>query len=87
MKSIERKFNNIQLKNPNYSSIICFTSVVLGAKFTPRAIRKWFNRLVEKEDYDKADKKAILENLTKASKALGVLVLGVALGIGGAILA
>jgi predicted RNA-binding protein YlxR (DUF448 family) len=63
MKSLERKFNNIAEKNPNLSSYICFTKAIKGQEFSKQTIHRWFQKLVDKEDYDNRDKTAILEQL------------------------
>ena len=63
MKSIERRFNNIQQKNPYWSSYVCFFSAIERQNFTKQTIARWFNKLVEKDDYSSSDKKAILTQL------------------------
>ena len=63
MKSIERRFNNILKKNPYWSSYICFTEAIKGQNFSDQTMRHWFNKLVDKDDYDKNDKKALLSFL------------------------
>lgn len=60
MRSIERRFVIEQEKNPLASTFICFTNAVKNQNFTPAILRKWFNKLVDKEDYDKKDKRQIL---------------------------
>ncbi len=68
MKSLERRFNNITEKNPNWSSYICFAEAIKGQDFNEQAIRRWFNKLVEKDDYAKNEKKAVLGFLIDLSK-------------------
>ena len=63
MKAIERRFNRISSDNPGWSSFICFEETVRGQGFTHAIIRKWFNRLVDKDDYDKCDKKTLLREI------------------------
>ena len=60
MKSLERRFNNITEKNPNWSSYTCFAEAVKGRGFSKQAISRWFNKLVEKDDYAKNEKRAVL---------------------------
>lgn len=60
MKSLERRFNNITEKNPNRSSYICFAEAVMGQGFREQIIHRWFNKLVNKDDYAKNEKKAVL---------------------------
>lgn len=63
MKSLERNFNNISAKNPYLSSYMCFAEAVEGRRFSKRIIAFWFNKLVDKDDYDKRDKKELLRQL------------------------
>ncbi len=65
MKSIQRRFQQIAETNPNWSSYLCFAEAIREQEFKPPAIRKWFNRLVDKGDYLKTEKKAILKFLFK----------------------
>lgn len=60
MKSLERRFNNVAEKNPNWSSHTCFAEAVKGQSFTKQVISRWFNKLIEKDDYAKKDKRAVL---------------------------
>ena len=60
MKSIERRFSNISEKNPKWSSHTCFAEAVEEQGFSKQAISRWFNKLVEKDDYAREDKKAVL---------------------------
>lgn len=63
MKSLERRFNNIKKRNPLWSDYICFAEAVKGQKFSREAIRRWFNKLVDKDDYDRRDKRKLIMNL------------------------
>ncbi len=63
MKSLQRRFDNAQTKHPRYSSYLCFAAAVYGQKFSPVIIRRWFNKLVERDDYVRAEKKAIIRDL------------------------
>ncbi len=68
MKSIARRFKKISEKNPYWSDNTCFAVAITGQNFSRQTIAKWFNKLVDKNDYGKNDKKAItafLERLTK----------------------
>jgi hypothetical protein len=60
MKSIERRYNNITEKNPNWSSYTCFAEAIKGQSFSKQVISRWFNKLVEKDDYAKKEKRAVL---------------------------
>lgn len=63
MKSIERRFKIVSQKNPYSSSLACFKIAIEGQNFKKRTIRHWFRLLVEKDDYDKKDKRQILNSL------------------------
>ncbi len=63
MKSIQRRFDDISNKNPYWSSYICFAEAIKQQKFNKESIQIWFNKLVNKDDYDKKDKKTLLDQL------------------------
>ncbi len=67
MRSIERRFNQVGLKKPLASSYSCFFMAIEGQKLTKGMISRWFNKLVEKDDYDPKDKREIIKFLVKAS--------------------
>ena len=50
MRSLERRLLN-------------FAGAIDGRRFSDGIIRRWFNQLVDTEDYNKKDKKIILEFL------------------------
>ena len=56
MRAIRRRFNRISNDNQGWSSFICFEETVRGQGFTHDAIRRWFNKLVGRDDYDRHDK-------------------------------
>jgi len=68
MKSIERKFKKICKRNPYWSSLICFTETIYGIGFSRQSIHRWFNILVDKNDYDKANKKQVMTFLESIGK-------------------
>lgn len=67
MKSLERRFQNITQRNSNFSSYLCFTKAVEGQGFNKRTIRRWFQKLVDKDDYVKSEKGALLKHLDELS--------------------
>ena len=67
MKSLERRFNNISTKNPYLSSYLCFVVAVRDQNFSKKIIAFWFNKLVEKDDYSKQDKKELIGQLNLLS--------------------
>ena len=68
MKSIVRRFNKINRKNPGLSTTSCFAMTITNQNFSRQTIARGFNKLVDKNDYDKKNKKEIIafyERLTK----------------------
>lgn len=63
MKTLKKNFDNTAERNPNLSSYMCFAKTITGRGFNKRIIHQWFNKLVEKDDYAKNEKKTILEFL------------------------
>lgn len=63
MKSLERKYREKRIKNPSWSSYVCFAAAVKGQKFERYVISKWFVKLVDENDYAKNERKNLLENL------------------------
>jgi len=68
MKSLERRFRNIQKKCPFWSSFVCFYQAIQGQGFSRQTIHRWFIKLVEKDDYSRAEKRALLKNLDESEK-------------------
>ena len=65
MKSIEKRFQDLQRRRPGCSSIINFAGAIKSGKFASRVVSHWFNRLVEKDDFSEVDRRTILENLNE----------------------
>lgn len=63
MRSIERRFLNLQQKRPNHSSFLNFAASIRSQNFSADKISRWFSELVEKVDYDKGDRAALLKHL------------------------
>ncbi|MDD5639280.1 MAG: hypothetical protein PHR47_00540 [Candidatus Pacebacteria bacterium] len=63
MKSLERRFQNIAKRNPNFSSYLCFAKAIEGQQFNKKTIRFWFQRLVDKDDYITKEKGSLLKHL------------------------
>lgn len=51
MRSIEVRFNKLQQSRPGASTLANFNNAITGGHFSPKTIRYWFNKLVDKEDY------------------------------------
>jgi hypothetical protein len=72
MRSIQRRFKKIQLTHPELYSIVCFNNAITGQNFSKDRIARWFNKLVDKEDYSTIPKKHCLAhcyNITKSTVA------------------
>ncbi len=55
------EFSETQRLNPCWSSLICFHEVSKNRKtLHPRLVKKWFYKLVEKDDYAPEDKNEVL---------------------------
>lgn len=67
MKSLERRFKNIADRNPMKSSYICFAEAVKGQKFSRKTIMFWFKEMLNLVDYDKSDKRILIQNLVDLS--------------------
>lgn len=67
MKSLERRFNNITEKNPSWSSYTCFVNAIKEQGFSEQIIHRWFNKLVDKDDYAKKEKRAVVDFLVGLS--------------------
>ena len=61
MRSIERLFEKVQKENPGWGSVVVFNHIADGKNFTHDRIARWFNILVDKQEYDKSEKKELLE--------------------------
>jgi len=68
MKSLERIFNQIKQDNPACSDYTCLAKAVQGRNFSERTIRKHFNKLVSKSEFNSKDKKDLLRHLTSLSR-------------------
>ena len=68
MKSIQARFLSIRDKHPEkYTSYICFAKAIRGQKLSHKMISKWFNILVNKDDYVQKDRNAIVAYLHELS--------------------
>lgn len=63
MKSIERRFRKYSKANPGLSDLICFAEAIKNQNFTPGMMRRWFYKLVDNSEYDKKDKRVLLQGL------------------------
>ncbi len=64
MKSLKARYISIREELPlKYSSYICFARAVYEQKFSHKMISRWFNLLVNKEDYLQKERKAVVKYL------------------------
>jgi hypothetical protein len=68
MRSLKRVFNKIKNENPLWSDYICFAETVKTRKFSRQTISQYFNRLVDKDEYVKKDKKTLLKQLSELAQ-------------------
>ena len=67
MKSLEKRFQNITEKNQSLSSYTCFAKAVKGQDFNKQTVHRWFQKLVDKDDYERSEKKILLAHLDNLS--------------------
>ncbi|NHZ84887.1 MAG: hypothetical protein GWP19_03290 [Planctomycetia bacterium] len=60
MNSIQERFNQNVREHSGWSSFICFGDAIMNRNYSLYSVRKWFNKLVDEEDYDKVDKSSII---------------------------
>jgi len=51
------EFNKITLDNPRLSSLVCFIKTIRGRFYSAPYIRKYFDKLVDKNDYRRGKEK------------------------------
>jgi hypothetical protein len=64
---MREKFEELTEKYPNHSSFIVYVKAIKGTNFPKTQITSWFNKLVDKSDYDVSEKRSILSWLNKIS--------------------
>lgn len=58
------QFSEIKRLNPFWSDHTCFIETIQGKKYLhPRIIKKWFDKLVAKDEYAREDRNEILRYL------------------------
>lgn len=64
---MKKEFLIIQDKFPFFSTYICYVKLIWGNAYKKSKVRLWFNKLVERDDYSKEEKKEVLEFLYRAN--------------------
>ena len=59
-----------QMKTLNISTYIAFSRAIAGCRYNRTFINRWFNKLVDKEDYNKSELSELLDQLVKVSNSL-----------------
>lgn len=67
MRSIERRFKNIQNKNLNLGACEILSKAIRGNKFTQSSITREFTKLVPKDEYAKNERRTLIKWLTEVS--------------------
>jgi hypothetical protein len=63
------EFNETQRLNPRWSSWICFAETIWKRdRLSKRTINKNFDRLVDRDDYDREVRKSLLHQLYELSE-------------------
>ena len=63
------EFSETQRLNHYWSSLVCFHEVIKNREtLHPRLIRKWFYKLVDKNDYAAKDKDEVLSYALKLAR-------------------
>ncbi len=60
MKSLQRRFNDFQKRQPNNSSFTSFANACLNGRFTRRVIATWFKKLVDPSDYNRKERNQLV---------------------------
>jgi hypothetical protein len=68
MRSLKRVFEKIKRENPYWSDYTCFSQAIFRRGFSKKTISRYFNKLVDKGDYSRKDKKGVLEWLLSFSQ-------------------
>jgi hypothetical protein len=55
----EKQFKALKEKN-YWSDLIVFNNLIMGKKLSKITLARYFNKMVDKSDYSKSDKEAIL---------------------------
>ena len=68
MKSIKQRFDEISFNHPGWSSLICFVESIRDKEISSSDMIREFNKLVEKDDYDKHERDEVIEFLKNTLK-------------------
>ena len=63
MRSIEKNYQTIKVKNTHLGDYICLAKAVRGKRFSRKNLVKAFKELVPKEDYEASEAKELINHL------------------------
>lgn len=68
MYNIKSRYEKIAVKHPFYSTYTAFAETVRNTNLTEASVRRYFHRLVDKDDYAKNERPAVLRYLVTIAK-------------------
>jgi hypothetical protein len=68
MRSLARRFEKFSKENPYWADHTCFAMAVYKRYFSKDTIRRHFNKLINKNDYVRKEKRTILKYLYALSR-------------------
>jgi hypothetical protein len=68
MKNIQYRFRAQQEKRPMHSTFLNFAAAIKGQGFTAVMVRRWFNKLVDPDDYAPEEKREHLQYFYELAK-------------------
>ena len=68
MYDIKSRYEKIATKYPFYSTYTVFAETIRNTNLTEASVRRYFHRLVDKDDYTKSERPAVLRYLVTIAK-------------------
>jgi len=68
MRSIQRNFEEEELRDPFSSTFINFGRAIKNRGWSEPTVRKWFYRLVDKEDYAPKEARDLIKGLVEHAR-------------------
>ncbi len=68
MYDIKSRYEKIATKYPFYSTYTVFAETIRNTNLTEASVRRYFHRLVDKDDYAKNERPAVLRYLVTIAK-------------------
>ena len=65
---LKKSFNKFKKLYPSVSSYLLFTKTIKGQNLTKQKLNYWFNKLVDKDDYLRSEKRGIIAFLGELTK-------------------